>query len=166
MRSRLVQEQHRRLRHQRSGQVEPPPHASRIGLDGPVGRLGQIEPVEELPGPGPGLLPAEVIQASDHVEVLEAGQVLVYGGVLTGETDQLADLRRILQHVDACHRGGALVGLDQGGENRHRGGLACPVRSEQGNDGPLPDRQVQTVEGHHLPVTLDQSGRLDDVCHS
>ena len=56
-RRRLVQEQDRRPRHQRAGQVQPPAHAARVALDHPVGGVGQLELRQQLLGPGPGRRP-------------------------------------------------------------------------------------------------------------
>ena len=42
----LVEEEDRWLGDQGCGHVESPPHASRVGLDGSVGRVGQIELLE------------------------------------------------------------------------------------------------------------------------
>ncbi len=88
----LVEEQHRRLGHEGAGEVEAAPHAPGVGLDRAVGGLVEIEVLEQLPGPLPRAPPAEVVEAGDHVEVLEAGQVLVDGGELAGEPDPPADL--------------------------------------------------------------------------
>ena len=56
---RLVEEQHRRAVDERGGEVEPPAHAARVGADGPVGGVGELEALEQLVGarlrPGLGL---------------------------------------------------------------------------------------------------------------
>ena len=44
----LVEEEHRRPGHEGGGQVEPPAHAARVGLERPVAGVGQIELVEQL----------------------------------------------------------------------------------------------------------------------
>ena len=46
-----VDDQHLGCGDQRPGEGEPPPHAIRGALHGPVGGIGQNEPLEELVGP-------------------------------------------------------------------------------------------------------------------
>ena len=73
-------------RHQCGGQVEAPPHASGVGLEGAVGGVGQVELVEQVPWPRRRLRRREVVEPADHVQVLAPGEVLVDGGVLAGQT--------------------------------------------------------------------------------
>ena len=50
-RRRLVEEEDGRIRHQGRGQVQPPPHASGVGLQHTITRAGQAEVLEELVRP-------------------------------------------------------------------------------------------------------------------
>ena len=107
------------------------------------------------------LWPAEVVEPPDHLEVLEAGQVLVDRRVLAGEPDLLANLRRIAEDVEPGDARRALVGLRAASSGsappsscRRRSGRAGRRRS------PFPP-QVHAVERDHLPVALAQPGRLD-----
>ena len=71
---RLVQEDDRRVEHQRHRQVESPAHPARIGRRGLPGGLGEIELVEQV---GDALLggPAvEVGEAGHEAEVLLTGE--------------------------------------------------------------------------------------------
>ena len=52
-RGRLVEKQQPRPADQGAGQVEPPAHAARVRLDGPVGRVGQLEAFEQVVGTHP-----------------------------------------------------------------------------------------------------------------
>jgi hypothetical protein len=99
------------------------------------------------------------------VQVLEAGQVLVHRRVLPGQPDPLADLRGGATHVDACHLGGAVVGLEQGREHPDRGGLAGAVRTQQTEHGAFGDGEVEPVQRAQGAVGLYQSPRPDDVSH-
>ena len=49
---RLVEEEDRRPGHQGGGQVESAAHAARIGLEGAVGGVGQVELVQQVLGRG------------------------------------------------------------------------------------------------------------------
>ncbi len=162
---RLVEDQHRGRGHQRTGQVEPAPHAAGVGLRRPVGGIGEVEPLEQLARPiaGPGL--AQAVEPADHLEVLVAGQVLVDRGVLPRETDPRADAGGVLQHVDAGDRGTACVGLDQRGQHPHGGGLAGAVGAEQRQHLALRNGEVEALERLDLLVSLDQPGGQDHVTH-
>ena len=63
---RLVEEEHRRLRHQRGRQVEPAAHAARVGLRGPVGRVEQFEALEQLVAAPLGVAARLTVEAADH----------------------------------------------------------------------------------------------------
>jgi hypothetical protein len=84
-----------------------------------------------------GPTPAEPVQPTDHVEVLEPGQVLVDGGVLPGHPDAFADPLGLGEHVHAGDLGAAGVRLQQGRQDPDRRGLAGTVRPEQPEHGPL-----------------------------
>ena len=63
------------------------------------------------------------------------------------------------------HLGGAGVGIEQGGQDAHRGRLPRAVGPEQAEHRALGHGQVQTVERADLAVGLDQSARADHVRH-
>ena len=86
-------------------QVEPPAHAARPALDLAVGGVGEVELLQQLVGPGPAGRGAEVVEPAHHVEVLEAGEVLVDGGVLARDTDPAAQLASVADDVEPGHLG-------------------------------------------------------------
>ena len=100
----LVEEQHRRPVDERGGQVEPPAHAAGVGLGGPLGRLGQLEALEQLVRAHPRLLAGHVVELAHHLEVLEAGQVLVHRRVLAREADLRSQRRGVAHDVEARDR--------------------------------------------------------------
>src|SRR5205085_2871400 len=73
----------------------------------------------------------EVVQPPDHLEVLEAGEVLVHGGGLPCEADHVAEPLRILHDVVARNRRSAAIGTEQRGQDPHGRRLAGSVRAEQ-----------------------------------
>ena len=91
---RLVEEQHRRLGDERGREVEPAPHAARVGLRRPLGGVDEVEALEQLAAAGLRRAPAAAVQPPDHRQVLEAGQVFVDRRVLAREPDPLAQPRR------------------------------------------------------------------------
>ena len=151
---RLVEEQHRRPGDERGGEVQPPAHAAGVGLGGPLGRLGELEALEQLVRARLRLLAGQVVELADHLEVLEAGQVLVDGRVLAGEPDLGPQRGRVAHDVEAGDAGAARIGLEQGGEDPHRCGLARPVGAEQAEDAPRTSREVHAAERADRPVGL------------
>ena len=102
---RLVEEDHRRPRDQRRGEVEPPPHPARVGADQPPARLGEVEALQQLGGARLRFALRQVVELADHLQVLEPGQVFVDRRVLAGEADPLPQQRRFARHVDARRPG-------------------------------------------------------------
>src|SRR5204863_7458037 len=84
-RRRLVEEEHARLGEQAGREVEPPSHAARVRLRGPVGGVGELEALEQLRRASASLCAREPEQAPEHLEVLAARQQLVDRGELTGQ---------------------------------------------------------------------------------
>src|SRR5205085_2115169 len=85
----------------------------------------------------------EVVETADHLQVLEAGQVLIHRGILAGQSHTLPGPPRLAEHVDAGDPGAALVGHEQGGEDADKGRLAGAVRPQQAEHDP--GRHVDAV---------------------
>ena len=158
---RLVQEQHLRLRHQRSGEVEPAPHAAGVRAHDPAappraGRTGRAGPRR-----APGRAAPEVVEAAHHLEVLLAGQVLVDGRVLAGQPDVRAQPGRIPHHVEARDLRRAAVGRQQRREDAHRGRLAGAVGTEQSQHRARGRAQVDAAQRLDVAVRLAQAVGLD-----
>ena len=97
------------------------------------------------------------MQLAQHDEVLPAGEQRVDGGVLGGQADAPADLVGLGADVEAGDGGLALVGLGEGGQDAHGGGLAGAVGPQHGGDGAGGDLEVDAGQGGGLPVALDQA---------
>ena len=131
---RLVEEDHRRAEDERGGEVQPPAHAARVRLGGTLGRVGELEALEQLVRALARLGALEVVELPDHLEVLEAGQVVVDRGVLSGEPDLGPQDIGVAHDVEARDPGAAAVGLEQRGQDPYRGGLAGAVGTEEAED--------------------------------
>ena len=88
----LVEEQHFGVADEGGGQVEPTAHSPRVAGHHTVGGVGEGQVVEQLGRPGGRLATGELVQLTEHHEVLPAGEQRVHGGVLGGEADAAADL--------------------------------------------------------------------------
>jgi hypothetical protein len=151
---------------QARGQVEPAPHAAGVGLGRAVGRLGEVEPFEQLGRALPRVLVGEVEQQADQHQVLGAGQVLVDARVLAGETDAAAHPLRLLEYVDAGHLRMARIGAQQGGEHPYGGGLAGAVGPEHAEHRAPAHRQIHPVERLCLAESLAESLRANhEIAH-
>jgi hypothetical protein len=158
---RLVEEQHRRAGDERGREVEPAAHAARVGLGGAVAGVLELELLEQIARALHGTGPCRGVEASDHLEVLEAGEVLVDSGVLPGEADGGAQLRRLGGDVEAGDAGAPGVRLEQRREDPHRGRLAGAVWPQEAEHGALLRLEVDAVEGDHIAVGLGQAAGGD-----
>ena len=113
--------------------------------------MRELEAFEHLGAAAPCLGACEVVQAPDHLEVLQAGQVLVDRGVLSGEPDDVPQLLRVTDDVVSRHGGVTRVRVEEGREDPHNRGLARAVRPEQSEHRARLDVQVHTVERVHVP---------------
>jgi hypothetical protein len=146
---RLVQEDDARVADERHGQVEPAPHAARVGRHHLVRRPGQLEPPEQAGGPPPAFGPAQVVQVGHEDQVLLPGEQLVHCGELAGDADRGADEVWFGSRVVAGHPGGPAVRGEQGGQDADCGRLAGAVGPQQGEYRSFGHVQVDAVE-HYL----------------
>ena len=149
-RRRLVEEDDRGSSDQGPCEVQTPAHATGVGLGGPVRRIDEVELLEQLLGPHAGRLAGQVVEPSDHDQVLPPGQVLVNGRVLAGQPDRSAHTLRVGCDVDPVHDGPAGVGCEQRGQDAHRGGLPGAVGPEQPEHAARGDVEVHPVKSPHL----------------
>ena len=108
-----------------------------------------------------GLRAAHAVQAPDHDQVLEAGEVLVDGRVLAGEADAPAQLGGVADDVEARDEHGAGVGLQQRREHADRGRLAGAVGAEEPEHAARRDLEVDAVEGPDVAEGLHETGHAD-----
>src|SRR5581483_3935344 len=109
---RLVEEQHTRLGEQAGGEVEPPPHPTRVGLRGSVGGVDELESLQQLRRAAACLRSRETEEAPEHLEVLATRQQLVDRRELTGQGEQLTDARGLADDVVPEQLGAACVWLE------------------------------------------------------
>jgi hypothetical protein len=157
----LVEEDHGRAGDERGGQVQAAAHASGVGLDRSVGGVQQVEALEEVRGSRLRLALGQVVEASDHDEVLGARQVLVDRRVLAGEADPRPQRSRVVDHVETGDPGATAVGREERGQDPDRRRLAGAIRAQQAEHGAGLDRQVDPAQRLDVLVGLTQPTGLD-----
>ncbi len=162
---RLVHEHHGWADDEGGREVQAPAHAAGVRLGRAVRGVGEVEAFEEFGGPGFGRLGLHLVELADHLEVLAAGQVLVYGRELAGQADGPADFVGVFEHVHAGDDGLAAVGPQEGGQDTYGRGLARAVRAEQTQDGAFGDIEVHAVESPYIAEGLDQTFGVDSAWH-
>jgi hypothetical protein len=73
------------------------------------------------------------------------------------------DAIRVPHDVETGNGGAARVGLEQGCENPDGGRLARPVRSQQGQQAPFRDIEVETIQGSNAAVVFHQTLGVDGM---
>ena len=146
---------------QAGGEVEATAHAAGVRAGRAVGRLGEVEPLEQLGAALLHVLRRQVVQLAEHAHVLAPGEVLVDGRVLARETDRVPHRIGLLDDVMPGDVRNAGRGREQRGQDPHRGGLAGPVGAEQPDHLPPFDRQVDPVERLHVAEVLHQPLGMD-----
>ena len=131
-----------------------------------VGRVGQLELLEQLRRARHDLRRRHLPQDPDHLQVLATREVRVDGGVLTGQADPPPDGGGLLHDVVTQHLCVPTVGLQDGRQDADGGGLAGAVRSQQPEDRSLRHLEVDATQGFELAVVLGQPFDADrDIAH-
>ncbi|GAA3235892.1 hypothetical protein GCM10010468_69880 [Actinocorallia longicatena] len=158
---RLVEEQHPGRADEGGGQVEAAAHPAGVLRDRPVAGVREAEPLQQLGGAQPGPAGAQVVEATEHLQVLGARQDLVQRGVLAEQPDGGPDGRGVPGDVMPGDGSGSGVGAQKGGEDADGGGLAGPVGAEQPVDGAGGDGEVEAVQGPDAAEALDEPLGVD-----
>ena len=158
-RRRLVEEQQRRIVHERAGELEPALHAARQPARATAADVPQVDQLEDLAGPPPARAPEHPEQRGDEVDVLADGQVRVQGERLRHVADPLAGLAA--EAARAPRPGPDLAARRAQGAGHHPDGrrLARAGRADDPEDGARRHGQRDAVD-RELIRELD--GRVVD----
>src|SRR5438552_14729921 len=121
-----------------------------------MGRGRELEPLEHVLRAAAGLRAGQVVQLSDELEVLEAGQVWVDRGELPCEADLRTKHLGVSDHVETHDLGPATIRLQQRGEDPNRRGLPGAVRAEHGKDRRALYADVDAAEREDVAEGLPQ----------
>ena len=152
---RLVEEEHRRPGDEPGGEVEPAPHPAGVALHDPVGGVGELEPLEQLGGPGLAPRGGAGRESSPTITRF-CRPVRSSSSVASWAVTPI--LRRTAaasaHDVVAGHPRPAAVGQSEGGEDPHRRRLPGAVRPEHAEDRSGRHREVDAGEGRVEPYRL------------
>ncbi len=154
---RFVQEQHFRLGHERSREIETPAHATRVALHGTISRLDQIELFEQFTGARLTAFAPEVVEPPDHLEVLETGEVLVDRRILPGRADPGSEHPRVVDDVETGHLRPAASGTRSVVKTRTAVVLPAPFGPSSAITVPDGTARSTPVQRCDLAVLLDQT---------
>ena len=142
---RLVEEEHLRLREQRTRDLEPATLAAAVPVDGPVDEVGDPERVRELGDPRLRNVRLDSPQAGVDVEVATAGQRAVDDRILEDDAACPPGCERLGRDVEAREARRARRGRDRRRQHPDRGRLACTVGAEQAEDLSGGDLEVDAL---------------------
>ena len=159
----LVEEEHGWPGDQAHGDVELAQHAAAVGLGEAVGRVRELEAVQQLGGPGSRLGAGHPVDARRQENALAAGHHRRRARLLRDQSDGPTDRVGVAGDVVAGDDRAAVVRPGQRREDLHRRRLAGAVRSEQAEHLALADGQGETVESLDGRLTAACRIRLDEV---
>lgn len=139
-----------------AGEADLLAHARRVVDDEFVLGAREVEYVEELGGALVDLGAGQAAQPSGVAEEFAPGEPFEEPEPLGQDTDPRLDLHRVAPHVVADDLDGALVGPEQPGHHRQGGGLAGPVRTDEPDELPRGQLQIDPGDGDLLPEPLPE----------
>ena len=146
---RLVEEEHSRRRHERSGDLEPPPLAAAVARDRSFENLREPERADDLADPPARRRRRDIPEARVDLEVAPAAQRAVHDRLLEHDAAHPAGSGRVGHDIDAVEPRAAAGRLDRGRQHAHGRGLAGPVLAEQAEDLARGDLEVKALDGLH-----------------
>ena len=153
----------------RHGEVEPAPHAAGVGGGGLVGRLDEVEPLEQFARRAAGLR-ARPRWCRSAIRVRFSSPVSRSSTAENWPVTPIAARTASGSRARSwpATRSVAGVGADEGGQDLDDRGLAGAVGAEQREDRSLGDVEVDAVEHEVVAEGLAQAGRGDRrsrACH-
>src|SRR5699024_5422383 len=142
---------------QAHGQVEASKHAAGERRPRLARGLVQSELVEEFGRDGLRRATGQSLQTGDEPEVLTTGELLIDRGVLSGDSDELPDPMRVASDVHAEDLRLSPADRQQGREHVDRRRLPRAVRSQESDDLPGADVEIDAVNGGEVAEGLHES---------
>src|SRR5690606_12178520 len=130
----FVEEEHAGAVHEGTRQLEPALHAAGERPHPATAYLLERGPFQRVLDCPSALLAWDVVEHGVDLQVLARREAVVEGGVLEHHAQVATYRRRLVHDVVTCHGGATLAGAHQCREHVKRGGLACTVRTEEGEE--------------------------------
>ena len=160
-RRRLVEEEQLGARDERAGDRQPALHPARERVDLVLAAVGQLDELEQLLGAARDDVAREPEEAPVDLQVLADEQLEVEVVLLRDDAQPLPDRRPVLLRVAAQHAQRPGRDRRDRADHAHRRALARSVRPEEAERLAARDREVDPVDGEHVPVALRQAAGLD-----
>src|SRR5699024_6296047 len=132
--------------------VEASTHAAGERRQRFVRSLLQSELVEEFGRDGLRRATGQSLQTGDEPEVLTTGELLIDRGVLSGDPDELPDPMRVASDVHAEDLRLSPADRQQGREHVDRRRLPRAVRSQESEDLPGADVEIDAVNSGEVEI--------------
>ena len=150
----LIKNHHRRVVDQRAGDGDFLLHSGRELVAAAVGELADVEQPEELVHAALERPAVQAVQPPEVFDRFPRRQPAVERGGGGEEADAGADFFGLVVDVEAGDPGGAVGGLEDGGEQAQRGGLAGAVRAQEAVDLRGLAAEADVVDGADFPALL------------
>ena len=157
----LVHDQHLRVVQQGLGQPHPLLVALRELADGLLEHEVEGADLDDRLDAVPERPRGHLAGLAEEAEQLERRHVGVERPVLGQVAEPLRRLDALLPHVEPGDRGAARARREKAGEHAHQGGLAGPVRPQEGHHLPLGNRERRVFDRDEGPVVLAQPVGVD-----
>src|ERR1035438_6444643 len=138
---RLIEEQHARPVQRGLGDFQAADHAARVVAHQAAAVGGQTHELQCLGDARLSLATRQVVELGEDQQVLVTGERTIHRDRLRHIANGAANVHRLRGYGETGHTRLARGGWQQRGEHLDRGGLARPVRAEQGEDLTGIDRQ-------------------------
>jgi hypothetical protein len=151
---------------QGAGQAQLLLHAAREIARQALPERGQVGKTKQAFFQRFALVPRHFVQVSIEAQVFLHRKVAIQAEALRHVTDAGLDLFFAALDRETRHRGRALAGGQDAGQEAHGGGLAGAIRADQAEDFAAPHFEVEPAHRPHFPESAAQAiGLNGNIAH-
>jgi hypothetical protein len=156
----FVQEKNLRVMNDPAHDVQCAPHSARERPDRPVALVRQAEQLEQTGRAFFDDFRRQVVEQTGEAQVFGYGQGAVERRLLKHQADRRTRLDGLAHDIVSMHAGAAAGWANQRGQHVNRGGFAGAIRTEEAEELPCRNFEIEPVDGEDVTVTLDESAGL------